>query len=78
MCKGVIIESHNETLLHNFINECFRKILIGSGNTIFVATIFGGMYNSNKTGGSLKKATTAALNMDIVKCGYKTYKKIRG
>lgn len=30
------------------------------------------------SGGSLKKATTAALNMDMIKGGYKAYKKIKG
>ena len=29
-------------------------------------------------GKALKKATTAALNMDLVKGGYKAYKKIKG
>ncbi len=36
--------------------------------------------SSPKTSGgkSLKKATIAALNMDLIKSGYKTYKKIKG
>ena len=43
----------------------------GCGNTISnIGNMAGGK--------SLKKATTAALNIDLVKGGYKAYKKIKG
>ena len=43
----------------------------GCGNTLSnIGSMVGGK--------SLKKATTAALNMDLVKGGYKAYKKIKG
>jgi len=45
---------------------------------IISAYVFGGPAEQTTTGGkSLKKLTTAALNMDLIKSGYKTYKKIK-
>jgi hypothetical protein len=45
----------------------------GCGNA--VANIGGMIFQGGKP---LKKATTTALNMDIIKNGYNAYKKIKG
>jgi hypothetical protein len=58
------------------------EVVIISAITIIIfiigAYLFGGPAEQTTTGGkSLKKLTTAALNMDLIKSGYKTYKKIK-
>ena len=46
-------------------------MIVGSIIYLSAAKMMGG-------GKSLKKATTAALNIDLVKGGYNVYKKIKG
>lgn len=47
---------------------------------IVVILVLGGANSAGGLAGgkSMKKATMAALNMDLVKGGYKAYKKIKG
>jgi hypothetical protein len=58
------------------------EVVIISAITIIIfiigAYLFGGPQEQTQDGGkALKKLTTAALNMDLIKSGYKTYKKIK-
>lgn len=60
----------------------YQTVIIGAITIIIFiigAYLFGESPTQQTTTGgkSLKKLTTAALNMDLIRSGYKTYKKIK-
>lgn len=61
----------------------YEAVIIGA-ITLICFIIYAHFFSESPTqqktlagGKSLKKLTTAALNMDLIKSGYKTYKKIK-
>ena len=59
----------------------YEVVIIGAITLIcfiIYASLFSEPPSPTTSGGkALKKATIAALNMDLIKSGYKTYKKIK-
>ena len=45
---------------------------------IIILAAFGGVAVMSGGGSRIKKATSMALNADLIKGGYKAYKKIKG